>query len=69
LPPSALFRNRGAVMFGLLFVAITALTAGSMAFTGTAFLEETSVAWEAHLGGFIAGFVLFYLLDKSKGSP
>jgi membrane associated rhomboid family serine protease len=65
LHPRDLFRNAGAVAFGLMFVAITALTAGSMAFSGTAFLEETSVAWEAHLGGFIAGFLLFYLLDKS----
>lgn len=29
--------------------------------------EGSSIAWEAHLGGFIGGLVLFPLLDPIKG--
>ena len=57
-------RNRNALAFAAVFLVITLLTGASMAMTGTAFLEERNIAWEAHLGGFIAGIVLFYLLDK-----
>lgn len=66
LSPRALFTNPGALAFAALFLAMTALTGASMAMTGTAFLEERNIAWEAHLGGFIAGLVLFYLLDKKR---
>ena len=64
LQPLQLIRNRNAVGFALVFLVITLLTGASMAMTGTAYLEERNIAWEAHLGGFIAGLVLFYLLDK-----
>jgi membrane associated rhomboid family serine protease len=66
LSPRALFTNPSALAFAALFLAMTGLTGASMAMTGTAFLEERNIAWEAHLGGFIAGFVLFYLLDKKR---
>ena len=65
LQPGQLIRNRNAVGFALVFLVITLLTGASMAMTGTAYLEERNIAWEAHLGGFIAGIVLFYLLDKN----
>jgi membrane associated rhomboid family serine protease len=32
--------------------------------TGTAFLDERPIAWEAHLGGFIAGLVMFFVLRR-----
>jgi membrane associated rhomboid family serine protease len=64
LQPAQLLRNRNALAFAALFLGITLITGASMAMTGTAFLEERNIAWEAHLGGFVAGIVLFYLLDK-----
>ena len=66
LQPGQLFRNRNAIVFALVFLVITLLTGATMAMTGTAYLEERNIAWEAHLGGFIAGLVLFYLLDKPQ---
>jgi membrane associated rhomboid family serine protease len=68
LRPAELIRNPGALAFAAVFLGMTALTGASMAMTGTAFLEETSIAWEAHLGGFVAGLTLFYLLDKNAVS-
>lgn len=66
LSPLELLRNPGALAFAAVFLAMTLFTGASMAMTGTAFLEERNIAWEAHLGGFIAGLVLFYLLDKKR---
>jgi membrane associated rhomboid family serine protease len=64
LRPAQLVSNSRALGFAAVFMAVTLLTGASMAMTGTAFLQERNVAWEAHIGGFIAGLVLFYLLDK-----
>ncbi len=64
LSPKALAQNPSALGFAAVFLFMTLITGASMAMTGTAFLEERNIAWEAHLGGFIAGFLLFYLLDK-----
>lgn len=64
LRPSQLLKNRNALSFAGLFLAVTLFTGATMAITQTAFLQERNIAWEAHLGGFIAGLVLFYLLDK-----
>jgi membrane associated rhomboid family serine protease len=62
--PMQLLRNGKALAFAAVFLAMTLFTGATMALTGTAFLEERNIAWEAHLGGFIAGLILFYLLDK-----
>lgn len=64
LTPRQLLTNPGALAFAAVFAAMTLFTGASMALTGTAFLEESIVAWEAHVGGFVAGLILFYLLDK-----
>jgi membrane associated rhomboid family serine protease len=61
-----LLRNRNAVVFTVVFFALQLLTGASEATTGTAFLSESVIAWEAHLGGFLAGLAMFYLL-ASKG--
>jgi membrane associated rhomboid family serine protease len=68
LRPRALLSNASAIAFAALFFGIQLLTGASMAITGTAFLEESPIAWEAHIGGFIAGLVLFYLLDRKRVS-
>jgi membrane associated rhomboid family serine protease len=68
LPPRALFSNASAIGFAAVFFGIQLLTGTSMAMTGTAFLEESPIAWEAHIGGFIAGLALFYLLDRKRVS-
>jgi membrane associated rhomboid family serine protease len=60
--------HKQALAFTAMWVGLTVFTATSQYLTGTAFLEERVVAWEAHVGGFIAGFVAFYLLDKTRGS-
>jgi membrane associated rhomboid family serine protease len=65
LRPQALLQNRNAIGFALVFMVITLVTGASMVMTGTAFLEERNIAWEAHLGGFLAGLLLFYLLDQN----
>ena len=56
------------VIFTALFFALQLLTGASEATTGTAFLAEGVVAWEAHLGGFLAGLAMFYLLSRGKAS-
>jgi membrane associated rhomboid family serine protease len=56
-----LMRNRGAAMFlGMWFASnlLFGLTAAPLGIT------ESSVAWEAHIGGFLAGFMLFPWLDR-----
>ncbi len=57
--PVELLRNRSAVIFTLVWIAIT-LYSGATGWTGAGYLEEARIAWEAHLGGFIAGLFGFY---------
>jgi membrane associated rhomboid family serine protease len=61
-----LLGNSRALAFAALFLAMTLFTGATQMATGTAFLEERSVAWEAHLAGFLAGLLLFYLLDRPR---
>jgi membrane associated rhomboid family serine protease len=56
-----LFRNRRALVFTGVVLAIT-LFSGGTGWTGNSFLAESSIAWEAHVGGFIAGIIAFYVL-------
>ena len=62
LGPAELLRNRNAVIFTLVWLVIT-LMSGATGFTGNSFLVEGGIAWEAHIGGFIAGLAGFYLLQ------
>jgi membrane associated rhomboid family serine protease len=32
--------------------------------TSTAYVNDTIIAWEAHLGGFVAGLILFFILRR-----
>jgi membrane associated rhomboid family serine protease len=68
VPPLALARNRNALFFTAVFFALQLLTGAGQATTGTAFLNEAVIAWEAHLGGFVTGLIAFYLLDRRSAS-
>jgi membrane associated rhomboid family serine protease len=68
LKPHELLRSPPALGFSCVFLAMTLLT-GAVQTSGVALLGETQIAWEAHLGGFLAGLMLFYLLDKTRALP
>ncbi|AMJ60428.1 rhomboid family intramembrane serine protease [Bosea sp. PAMC 26642] len=56
-----LWRNSRALLFIVIwFVTNILFGAGLVPILG----EETSIAWEAHIGGFLVGLLLFPLLDK-----
>jgi len=63
LPPMQLLRNRSALIFAAVWIAIT-LYSGATGWTGAEYLDEARIAWEAHLGGFAAGLIGFYILDR-----
>jgi len=60
-----LLRNRNALIFGIVWLLIT-LFSGATGFTGNSFMAQGGIAWEDHLGGFVAGLASFYLL-RGKG--
>jgi membrane associated rhomboid family serine protease len=55
LLPGELLRDRRALIFVVIWLGITLIT-GTQAFIGE---EGVRIAWEAHLGGFITGFVVY----------
>ncbi|MCK2055689.1 rhomboid family intramembrane serine protease [Methylobacterium sp. 37f] len=58
-----LMRNRTAVVFLVIWL-VTNFLFGIIALPLGA--EATSVAWDAHLGGFLAGFFLLPLIDRAR---
>jgi membrane associated rhomboid family serine protease len=58
--------HSSAMAFTLLWLAFQILPqwlfGTSSLVTGTAFLEERPIAWEAHIGGFIGGLIAFYAM-------
>lgn len=60
-----LLRNRTAVMFLGIWL-VTNFVFGIISLPLGA--ESSTVAWDAHLGGFLAGFFLFPMLDRSRGA-
>jgi membrane associated rhomboid family serine protease len=68
LSPRQIFQDRKALAFTLMFLVLTLITAASSALSSTGFMGGSQIAWEAHLGGFIAGFFMFYLLDRKAVS-
>jgi membrane associated rhomboid family serine protease len=55
-----LARNRRAVIFFAVWLATNYLSA---VLAGPLGITDASIAWEAHLGGFVAGLLLFPLVD------
>ncbi|MFO1033718.1 MAG: rhomboid family intramembrane serine protease [Hyphomicrobiales bacterium] len=64
LRPIEILRDRNAIIFTAVFFGLQFWTGASQAVLGTAYLTESVIAWESHLGGFLAGLVAFYLLDR-----
>jgi membrane associated rhomboid family serine protease len=65
LRPLEILTNRRAFIFTLVWIAVT-LFSGASGWTGASFMEEGRIAWEAHLGGFVAGLIAFYWLDRQN---
>ena len=62
-PLGQLWRNSRALLFtGIWFATNILFGAGLVPIFG----EETSIAWEAHIGGFVVGLLLFPLLDRGQ---
>lgn len=66
LPLGAALRDRHVIQFTLIWFAIN-LAIGVLAVPLG--IAETGVAWEAHAGGFIAGFLLFHVFDPIPPNP
>ena len=63
LPMSAVFRSRGVITFLAVWMVINLVT-GLVGFVPG---NEDQIAWEAHVGGFLAGFFGLRLFDR--GGP
>ncbi|UZF94204.1 rhomboid family intramembrane serine protease [Bosea sp. NBC_00550] len=60
-PLGQLWRNSRALLFiGIWFATNILFGAGLVPIFG----EETSIAWEAHIGGFVVGLLLFPMFDR-----
>lgn len=68
LPLTGIVKDRRAALFTLVWLGLTLLSGASF-LTGTALVGNQSIAWEAHLGGFLAGLLAFYLLDRPETLP
>lgn len=62
-PLGRLWRNQRALLFIAIWFATNIIFGAGLV---PIFGEETSVAWEAHIGGFLAGLLLFPLFDPGR---
>jgi len=70
LRPIEIFTNRSALIFTLMWLALTVVSASTQYLSNGALSQDNAVAWEAHLGGFAAGLAAFYvLLAKPQSGP
>jgi membrane associated rhomboid family serine protease len=64
MPFRNLLQDRSAMAYMLVFLLLTLFTGAAQRIGGAALIQESAIAWEAHLGGFAAGLLAFYALDK-----
>jgi membrane associated rhomboid family serine protease len=64
LSPGEFLRNRNAVLFTLIWLAMT-LATGGVGVSDNSFSGGSAIAWEAHIGGFLTGIVAFYALART----
>jgi membrane associated rhomboid family serine protease len=64
LPFRELLHDRTALAFMLMFLMLTLFTGAAQSIGNVALIQDSSIAWQAHLGGFLAGLLAFYALDK-----
>jgi len=62
LPLWAILQHRQTMMATGIWIVMNLL----LALAGPALLDGSGIAWEAHLGGFIVGFVLFGAVDRGR---
>ena len=63
MPPEPLLRlftNGSAVVFIVIWLGLDMLSASS------GLLSDARIAWEAHLGGFLTGLLVFGWLDPAR---
>lgn len=65
LRPLELLTNRPAIIFTVVWLAMTIFSASPQLLSNT-FIPENKIAWEAHLGGFFMGFIAFYALEATR---
>jgi membrane associated rhomboid family serine protease len=60
LTPGELLRDRRALMFVVIWLGITLVT-GAEGYINTSGIQ---IAWEAHLGGFVSGFIVYAIMMR-----
>ncbi len=65
LPLYDLLQNRQAMIFIAVFIGLQLFTGVAQFNDGVALLGQSNIAWQAHLGGFMAGLLVFYAIDRS----
>jgi membrane associated rhomboid family serine protease len=63
---AALPRNRNVLIFLAVWFAVNYLSAE---LAGPLGMTDASIAWEAHVGGFVVGLLLFPVLDPQSARP
>lgn len=62
---AAVFRSRATVTFLVVWMVVNLVMGLGIGVPGS----ESQIAWEAHIGGFLAGFLLIRLFDRRHNAP